>query len=60
LALLEDVERARAELHSDPAVQGLRDRNARESIEMLRGVVAKNRPLTFDREVEGLDEGLRG
>ena len=60
-ALLEDLERGRAEVNLDGSVGGLHERieRARHSIATLRGLVEKNRPLTFDREVEGLDEGLR-
>jgi two-component system, chemotaxis family, protein-glutamate methylesterase/glutaminase len=61
VALLEDLGRRRAELHLDGTVHGLPDRiqRARDAVEMLRGLIEKNRRLTFDREVEGLDEGLR-
>ena len=60
-ALLEDLERRRTELRVDGTVRSLPDRiqRARTSIRVLRELVDENRPLTFDRDVEGLDEGLR-
>ena len=61
VGLLEEFDRRRGELNLDRTIRGLQDRieSARKSIDVLRALVEKNRPLTFDREVEGLDEGLR-
>jgi two-component system chemotaxis response regulator CheB len=61
VALLEDLHRRRAELNLERTIGGLRDRieSAKKSVDVLRALAEKNRPLTFDREVEGLDEGLR-